>query len=188
MHASGSVAASERVSLTAVCQRGAAVQVVISLNYLIFAHGREACLGIDVNAAHGIHQLAQAWNAYLVDERKFPSELGSGKKQRSEYDNIKWLAGYRASGDESGRIYLELNDKEKKGKAQGGGLRDHWGQLFGFTLDMDYDGLVENPYPDVFVDEGDSPTKYEKIRASSIVWSEGNPKYEKRKDNPIVVW
>ena len=130
------------------------------------------------------HQLAQAWNAYLVDERKFPDGLGTGEGVLTEYDKIKYLVGEV----DSGRVYLELTDKEKEGKAQGGGLRDPWRQLFSFTLDLDYDGLVKNPYPDAFVDEGDDSEKYKKVRASSIVWSEGNPKRANRKDNPIVVW
>lgn len=129
-------------------------------------------------------QLTQAWNAYLVDERKFPSELGNAKEVKAEYENIKYLAG----GSGAKRVYLELTDKEKEDKDKGGGLYDHWRQPLLFSLDMDYDGIVENPHPEAFVDKGGSTRKFEKVRAASIAWSEGDPRRAGRRDNPIVVW
>ncbi len=120
-------------------------------------------------------QLCQAWNTYLLDERKFPDDLGAAKEVKAEYEKIKYLAG----GVEAARIYLELTDLEKET-----GLCDHWRQLLLFSLDMDYDGLVDNPHPEVFGDGRQA----EKVRAASIAWSEGDPRKAKRKDNPIVAW
>lgn len=133
--------------------------------------------------------LTQAWNAYLDDERKFPAELGDAKKVKAEYEKIKYLSPSEEEVRKKNlRVYLELTDKEKEGKDEGGGLRDHWGQLLLFSLDTDYDGLVENPYPEAFVDKGESTRKFEKVRAASIAWSEGDPRRAGRRDNPIVVW
>ena len=137
-------------------------------------------------------QLTQAWNVYLVDERKFPAELGNAKEVKAEYEKIKFLA----DGTSAKRVYLELTEKEKEDTKKGGGLRDHWGsdswgnsgQLLLFSLDMDYDGVVENPHPEAFVDPGENEKKFEKVRATSIAWSEGNPRKASRPDNPIVVW
>ena len=43
-------------------------------------------------------------------------------------------------------------------------------------------------YPEAFVDKGESTRKFEKVRAASIAWSEGDPRRAGRRDNPIVVW
>ncbi len=124
-------------------------------------------------------QLSQAWNAYLIDERAFPDDLGTAKKVQAEYDKIKYIAGEV----DSKRVYIELTDPEKES-----GLRDHWKQLLLFSLDMDYDGIVENPYPEAFADEGDGSDKFTNLRSAAVAWSLGDPRKAKRKDNPIVAW
>lgn len=132
-------------------------------------------------ARESCRQLSQAWGAYLLDERKFPEELGTAQKVRAEYDNIKYVAGEVGSK----RVYFELSEAEKE---SGGGLRDHWKQLISFSLDTDYDGVVQNPHPEAFGNDDGGSDKYANIRSPAIAWSEGDPKKAKRKDNPIVAW
>jgi len=131
-------------------------------------------------------QLSQAWNLYLTDERAFPADLGNAQKVKALYENIRYVS----EGTASGRVYVELTDKEKESEKNGGGLRDHWKQLIYFSLDTDYNGMVENPHPEVFIEEDDEEKlkKFKNVRASSIVWSEGDPRRAGRRDNPIVVW
>lgn len=118
-------------------------------------------------------QLCEAWNMYLVDEHRFPEELGNAQKVKTDKTTLSHLSG----GAKSGRMYLELDDKRDKD-----GLLDHWGQPISFSLDTDYDGVVDNPYPKAFDPE------IPKVRASSVAWSDGNPKHKNRDDNPIVAW
>ena len=121
-------------------------------------------------------ELCTAWNAYLLDARKFPKDIpNKGKALDAKYDNIKWIVN--PDENRASRIYFEITEAEKDD-----GLRDHWKQYISFSLDTDYDGIVKNPYPAVF-----DPPK-EEIKASSIAWSKGNPKRAKRDDNPIVIW
>ena len=134
------------------------------------AQARETC-----------RQLCQAWNAYLVDEHKFPEELGAATAVKAEYDNIKYLADAKFS--RRGRVYLELTESEGAD-----GLKDHWGQLLSFSLDADYDGVVKNPHPEAFADKDGDTDRFEQIRATSISWSEGDPNHRDRADNPIVIW
>ena len=129
-----------------------------------------------------------AWNAYLLDARRFPKAIpGKGQKLEATYSNMMWIVD--ASKNEFQRIYLEISDDEKTD-----GLRDHWidpkasdpkaekGQLILFSLDTDYDNQVDNPYPNA----SDPPLP--KAKATSLAWSKGNPRRAKRNDNPIVVW
>ena len=127
-------------------------------------------------------QLCTAWNAYLLDCRKFPDKIpNNGKELTAEYVNIKWLSPEWLSEEEkkrhNGRIYLEISETEKND-----GLKDHWDQPIYFSLDMDYDGQVDNKYPDAF------DPRVEQVKATSISWSLGDPNRKKRVDNPIVVW
>ncbi len=132
---------------------------------------REAC-----------RQLCQAWNAYLVDERRFPEALGaSDQRLPAEYANIRNIADKEQNP--SGRVYIELKDPEKQD-----GLRDHWGQLLWFSLDADYDGVIRNPHPEAFGSAGTGANAFENIRATSLAWSKGDPRKANRKDNPIVIW
>ena len=133
-------------------------------------------------------ELCTAWNSYLLDVRKFPKDIPkNGQKLEALKENIKWLV----DPDENrfSRIYLELSDEELSDEEMKNGLRDHWidpktnkRQLIHFSLDTDYDGEVENPYPDAF----DPPIS--KAKATSIAWSLGDPRRAKRDDNPIVIW
>ena len=120
-------------------------------------------------------ELCTAWNAYLLDIRKFPKDLGKASGLKADYDHLKWIA----DPDENRfkRIYFEMSAKERET-----GFLDHWGRMIKFSLDTDYDGEVENPYPNAF----DPPIP--KAKATSIAWSEGDPRREKRDDNPIVIW
>ena len=120
--------------------------------------------------------LCTAWNAYLLDCRKFPKDIpGGGKKLEAKFDNIKWIVD--AEENRFSRIYLEISEEEKKN-----GLIDHWGQKLHFSLDTDYDGQVENPYP------GALDPAVKNAKATSIAWSDGDPRRAKRDDNPIVIW
>lgn len=118
-------------------------------------------------------ELCTAWNAYLLDCRKFP--VKNAKALDAKYENLKWIS----NPDENrfNRIYLELSEKERND-----GLIDHWGRKIQFSLDTDYDGQVDNPYPNAF------DPAVDKAKATSIAWSKGDPKREKRDDNPIVIW
>ena len=128
-------------------------------------------------------ELCTAWNAYLLDCRKFPDNIrNNGKELDAEYENLKWIVSPEWMEKEerkkhSGRIYLELSESEKNN-----GLIDHWGQTMKFSLDTDYDGQVDNPYPAVF----EPPVS--KAKATSIAWSNGDPRRANRDDNPIVIW
>lgn len=126
-------------------------------------------------------QLNEAWNAYLVDERKFPSELGAAKGLEAKYNNIKYLAG----ANESDKVYIELTDKEK-GAGSDGGLRDHWNGMIYFSLDADYDGKVDNPAPEARAVDDDDKAALAAVTASAISWSKG--KDPQRKKKWIVVW
>ena len=121
-------------------------------------------------------QLCAAWNVYLLDERSFPSSV-SGTGLDATEDNLKELLGKGATN----RVYIEFTAQEQERKA----ITDHWGQYIKFSLDTDYDNLIDNPAPDE-----ESTTGYgeSKLRASAVAWSLGNPKYAKRKDNAIVAW
>jgi prepilin-type N-terminal cleavage/methylation domain-containing protein len=132
---------------------------------------REACRNVCV-----------AWNTYLLDVRKFPKNVPKdGKEVKATYDNMKWIVDTDPNKYPNelppSRIYLEISEKEKTD-----GLKDHWDQPIMFSLDMDYDGEVENPYPNAF------DPALPKAKASSIAWSDGNPRRAKRDDNPIVIW
>lgn len=120
-------------------------------------------------------ELCTAWNAYLLDVRKFPKDLGRASGLKADYNNLKAIV----DPDENrfNRIYIEISAKERDT-----GLVDHWGRLIKFSLDTDYDGEIENPYPNVF----EPPIS--KAKATSIAWSEGDPQREQRDDNPIVIW
>ncbi len=118
-------------------------------------------------------QLCEAWGMYLLDEHRFPSDFTNGQKVKADKNALKHLTG----DSPSGRTYFELSKKE-----QDDGLKDHWGNQLFFSLDADYDGVVDNPYPKAFDPE------LQKIKASAVAWSEGNPKHKHRDDNPIVVW
>ncbi len=128
------------------------------------AKARESCRNIHM-----------AWDLYLVDMRKFPFDKGGGQKQVANSENMKWLVD--PAENRLKRTYLEMDDKEKDE-----GFNDHWGQPLKFSLDTDYDGQVDNPYPDI------RDPAIATVKASSIVWSDGDPKRKNRDDNPIVVW
>lgn len=125
-----------------------------------------------------------AWNSYLFDVRKFPKDVKNGKHEAT-YANLKWLVD--PSENKVQRVYLEMSEEEKD-KEKKNGLRDHWGQVLYFSLDTDYDGEVENPYPDT--DAEGSPLSFAKIKASAIAWSMGNPriKTENKPANAVVAW
>lgn len=127
------------------------------------AKARETCRNI-----------CEAWNMYLLDMRKFP-KLGDGQKLEANSKNMECLVD--SSKNRLNRTYLEMDEKEKDE-----GFKDHWGQPICFSLDTDYDGQVVNPYPKV----REPPVA--KVKATSIAWSDGDPKRAKRDDNPIVVW
>ena len=120
-------------------------------------------------------ELCTAWNAYLLDVRKFPKDLGNANDLEAKYEKLKFIV----DPDENRfqRIYMEISEKERDT-----GLLDHWGRLIRFSLDTDYDGEVDNPYPNAF----EPPIS--KAKATSIAWSDGDPRREQRDDNPIVIW
>ena len=126
-------------------------------------------------------QLCTAWDTYLLDVHKFPFTISSnGKKFSADYENLKWIVSPEWLSKEeqkrhTGKIYLEISKEEKEK-----GLKDPWGNPIWFSLDMDYDGEVENPYPNAF----DPPVA--KAKGNVIAWSDGDPKYAKRDDNPII--
>ncbi len=128
------------------------------------AKARETCRNISI-----------AWNLYLVDMRKFPKLEKNGQELEANRENMECLVD--PGKNRLKRTYLEMDDKEKDG-----GFKDHWGRSFFFSLDTDYDGVVANPYPKV------REPPVDKVKASSIAWSHGDPKRENRDDNPIVVW
>ena len=143
------------------------------------AQARETC-----------RQLCEAWNQYLLDERAFPSDIGDGRAVTTTFDNLRHVTGYQPEDQiekPTGTVYFEINEKERKTVA-GGGLRDHWKGLYRFTLDMDYDGEVENPHPEAFADSPSDASSFAKVKAASIAWSEGDPAHARRKTNPIVAW
>ena len=116
-----------------------------------------------------------AWNLYLVDMHKFPFDKGGGQKLAANYSNLERLVN--PDKNRLKRTYLEMDEKEKDE-----GFNDHWGQPIHFSLDTDYDGQVVNPYPNI------RDPAIDKVNASSIAWSDGDPRRAKRDDNPIVVW
>lgn len=116
-----------------------------------------------------------AWNLYLIDMHKFPFSRGEGQELAANYTNMERLVD--PGKNRLNRTYLEMDDKEKDE-----GLNDHWGQPIRFSLDTDYNGKVANPHPNI----RDPPAS--EVTASSIAWSNGDPKRAKRDDNPIVVW
>jgi prepilin-type N-terminal cleavage/methylation domain-containing protein len=126
-------------------------------------------------AREACRELCTAWNAYLLDVRKFPRDLGGASGLNATYGNLKAIV----DPDENRfkRIYFEISERERDT-----GLLDHWGGMIKFSLDTDYDGEVDNPYPNVF----EPPIS--KAKATSIAWSEGDPRRAQRDDNPIVIW
>lgn len=128
------------------------------------AKARETCRNV-----------SEAWNMYLIDMHKFPFDTGGGQKLTATYVNMERLVN--PDKNRLKRTYLEMDDKEKDE-----GFNDHWGQPIRFSLDTDYDGQVVNPYPNI------RDPAIEKIKATSIAWSDGDPKRANRDDNPIVVW
>jgi prepilin-type N-terminal cleavage/methylation domain-containing protein len=135
------------------------------------AQARETCRNV-----------SGAWNLYLVDMHKFPFDKGGGQKLAASYANLESLVN--PDKNRLKRTYLEMDEKEKEE-----GFRDHWidpstkeRQLLHFSLDTDYDGQVVNPYPNI------RDPAIDKVNATSIAWSDGDPKRAKRDDNPIVVW
>ena len=125
-------------------------------------------------------ELCMAWNAYLLDVRKFPLKNASGLE--ANYENLKWIVSPEWMNAEdrkrhTGRIYLEISEQEKEN-----GIKDHWGQTYRFSLDTDYDGEIDNPYPNAF------EPSISKAKATVVAWSLGDPKRAKRDDNPIVIW
>ena len=137
-------------------------------------------------------QIAQAWNAYLQEERAFNFYNANGSSGyklsgTAPYDttlhNIWPIAPFEEETDANGvkgwvrkaTVYLEISGEElDRGKQIGGsagGLFDHWKNRYHFELDEDYDGEVRSPDP-----RAGSSTRTKK--ASAIVWSTcgtGNP-------------
>lgn len=130
-----------------------------------------------MQARETCREISEAWNAYLLDMREFPS-MSEGAA--TTHDNLKEIIGE----GETKTVYLELKKKEKE-SGDDGGLRDHWGDLYHFTLDTGYEGEVKNPYP-----EANSLPSGTKVKATSIVWSFGGlPEDDARYNNKrIVVW
>ncbi len=126
-------------------------------------------------ARESCRNISTAWNLYLIDMHKFPFDKGGGQKLAASYDNLERLAD--PEKNRLKRTYLEMDEKERDE-----GINDHWGQPIYFSLDTDYDGQVENPYPNI------RDPAIDMVKASSIAWSKGDPKKAKRDDNPIVVW
>lgn len=106
-------------------------------------------------------QLVTAWNAYLLDERKFPEE--------SLFDNADSYDGYlaatannigkrlnttyNAKGEpySDSKMYFETPESECERSGthpnytfKGTGVLDSWGDPILFTLDFDYDGKIKN--------------------------------------------
>ena len=125
-------------------------------------------------------QLAGAWNLYLNDNRAFPKAGELGDPAPGGF----WATMANLDVLNKDRIYIELSAEERESFGrQGGGLIDKWGNHFGFALDLDYDGMVENPAPEVY---GDREADYAKVRASALAWSQGQTPENKRKW--IVQW
>ena len=89
--------------------------------------------------------VCEAWNAYLLDVKRFPKEIKDGKDIKATAANLKWLSD--PTQNKVQRVYLEMTEEEKDEKKKNG-LYDHWGQVLHFSLDTDYDGQVDNPYRD----------------------------------------
>ena len=129
-----------------------------------------------IQARETCRQICEAWNSYLLDEREFPS-MPEGAE--TTYANLKAILGESGETDESPTVYLELKESERTAD---GGLQDHWGNFYKFTLDTDLDGEVKNPYPSA------NGLSSDIVKATSIAWSMGHPKYDKRDDRKIVTW
>ena len=120
-------------------------------------------------------QLVAAWNLHLIDYREFP-------KQSALRDPV--TGGFAASSanleklNADKKIYLELSENERQD-----GLRDKWKRHFGFNLDFDYNGEIDNPAPEVYESKAKD---YKVVRATAIAWSEGPDPKLKRKW--IVQW
>ncbi len=153
-------------------------------------------------------QIAQAWNAYIQEERSFDNfknaqgktmTLSKGKADSylTTVNNLWPIAPYEnetnADGDKvwvrKGTVYIEISGEElDRGKAlygSSGGLIDHWKNHFYFRLDGlddggDYDGEVEHPNPQ-FKSEASRRTK----KAVAIAWSTCTDN-AKAKDNPMA--
>ncbi len=102
-------------------------------------------------------QLVVAWNAYLMDERKFPDESlfekGEGDYFPASANNIgkRLNTTYNSKGEAyaDSKVYFETSEKEceRSGTApnftfSGTGVLDSWGGLILFALDFDYDGKI----------------------------------------------
>ncbi len=108
-------------------------------------------------------QICQAWNLYLIDNHQFP-EAGLLEKDGNEYvTSRKSLETLNA-----GKKYLEIAEEEAED-----GLLDHWGNLFRFRLDDDYDGKVKNPAAGT-----ESLHSGDDCYANAVAWSLG-PKGKK---------
>lgn len=132
-------------------------------------------------ACETCRQVCEAWNQYLLDERSFPKDVpNKGSKLETTVANLKWIIG---KAEETKVVYLELSEDEDST-----GLKDKWDQFYRFSLDTDYDGVVENPYPEALARDDSETDSFKSIKASSLAWSEGDPKRKSRPDNPIVAW
>ncbi len=106
-------------------------------------------------------QLVAAWNLYLLDNREFPD-------QGTMADATE--GGYAASAANldllnADKLFIELSDEEHEN-----GLKDKWGRYFGFNLDFDYNGEIENPAPEA---SGKNAKSFEVVRGTVIAWSQG---------------
>ncbi len=130
-----------------------------------------------IKARDTARQLVGAWNLYLTDNREFPVET-SMSDARDE-------GGYAASMANIDRLnpYIDLSAEERDESEMGkNGLRDKWNRHFGFNLDFDYNGDVEDPAPVA------SGRKLEdnRVHATAIAWSQGATPENKKKW--IVQW
>lgn len=121
-------------------------------------------------------QIAQAWTLYLVDFREFPSDIAKLDDNEAKGKAIEYIAPieyetdedrlknkkYEYDDDYHGKVYLEITDSEREK-----GLKDHWGEIFHFALDGDYDSKLKSPAPSA------SHLKDDYVSGSAIAWTRG---------------
>lgn len=121
-------------------------------------------------------QIVSAWNLHLVDRREFPEQQAFGDATEGGYALSR--ANLKLLNPDSKSIYLEVNAQEQEN-----GIKDHWGRFFGFNLDFDYDGEVENPAPEA---SGKNSKNFGLVKGTAIAWSQGATPH--RKKSWIVQW
>ena len=140
------------------------IGILASASIGIYQHSRTAAW--KQRARDSARQIAVAWNIKLLDDHAFPPSISFSDINGTALPLITTDITFPTTTTNmailnSTKLYLEQNANQRSINS---GMIDKWGHFFNVRLDLNYDGLVQDPR---------DPSGATTINANVVVWSLG---------------